>query len=99
MPVEKTPLIRIRLEPRLLARLEKERAKSGRTLTGEIVERLEQSFKPKEFEKQVDEVAKKVTHDLLERFGEILNLRAELLARDRAELEAEKKALQERLKK
>jgi hypothetical protein len=42
---QKTPHLRVRIEPRLLARLEKEREKSGRTLTGEIVHRLEDSFR------------------------------------------------------
>jgi hypothetical protein len=40
-----TPHLRIRLEPALLARLEKAREKTGRTLTGEIAKRLEQSFR------------------------------------------------------
>jgi hypothetical protein len=42
---QKTPHLRVRIEPRLLARLEKEREKNGRTLTGEIVHRLEDSFR------------------------------------------------------
>jgi hypothetical protein len=36
--------LRVRIEPRLLARLEKARESTGRTMTGEIVERLWQSF-------------------------------------------------------
>ena len=40
-----TPHLRVRIEPRLLARLEKEREKNRRTLTGEIVHRLEDSFR------------------------------------------------------
>jgi hypothetical protein len=36
--------LRVRIEPRLLARLEKARENTGRTMTGEIVERLWQSF-------------------------------------------------------
>lgn len=45
MPVkDDTPHLRVRIEPKLLARLEKSREKSGRTLTGEIHHRLEQSF-------------------------------------------------------
>jgi hypothetical protein len=42
---QNTPHLRVRIEPRLLARLEKEREKNGRTLTGEIVHRLEDSFR------------------------------------------------------
>lgn len=39
-----TTHLRVRVEPKLLARLERAREKSGRTLTREITERLEQSF-------------------------------------------------------
>ena len=42
---QETPHLRVRIEPRLLARLEKAREKSGCTLTGEIVSRLESSFR------------------------------------------------------
>jgi hypothetical protein len=45
MATKSTPHLRVRIEPRLLARLEKEREKNGRTLTGEIVHRLEDSFR------------------------------------------------------
>jgi hypothetical protein len=38
------PHLRIRIEPKLLTRLEKAREKNARTLTGEIVARLEASF-------------------------------------------------------
>ena len=39
------PHLRIRLDASLLARLEKAREQSGQTLTGEIVSRLESSFR------------------------------------------------------
>jgi hypothetical protein len=42
---QSTPHLRIRIEPELLARLEKSRKTQGRTLTGEIVHRIEQSFR------------------------------------------------------
>jgi hypothetical protein len=45
---EATPHLRVRIEPRLLSRLERAREKSGRTLTGEIVHRLEQTFRKEE---------------------------------------------------
>jgi hypothetical protein len=48
MPAKSTPHLRLRIEPRLLARLEKAKERSGRTLTGEIIERLEQSFRLRE---------------------------------------------------
>ena len=43
-----TPHLRVRIEPSLLDKLEKAREKNGRTLTGEIVERLEESFRRQE---------------------------------------------------
>jgi Arc-like DNA binding domain len=39
-----TPHLRLRVDPSLLARLEKAAEKNGRTLTGEINHRLGQSF-------------------------------------------------------
>ena len=45
---KETPHLRVRIEPTLLARLEKAREKSGRTLTGEIVHRIEQTFRKEE---------------------------------------------------
>ena len=40
-----TPHLRIRIEPELLTRLEKSRTANNRTLTGEIVHRIEQTFR------------------------------------------------------
>jgi hypothetical protein len=40
-----TPHLRIRIEPETLTRLEKSRKARGRTLTGEIVDRIERSFR------------------------------------------------------
>jgi TraY domain len=45
--------IRVRLDNDLLARLEKERAANGRTLTGEIVYRLEDSFQQQDLHKLI----------------------------------------------
>jgi hypothetical protein len=42
---KEAPHLRVRIEPRLLARLEKARQLNRRTLTGEIVDRLEESFR------------------------------------------------------
>ena len=45
MPKSKeAPHLRVRLKPRLIARLEKAREKTRRTMTGEIEWRLDQSF-------------------------------------------------------
>jgi hypothetical protein len=66
MPKSKeAPHLRVRIEPRLLARLEKAREKSGRTLTGEIVERLWQSFQREDQR----EVAVQAATTALERAG------------------------------
>ena len=54
-----TPHLRVRIEPRLLARLEKAREKSGRTLTGEIVSRLESSFRRDDHEELIVETVDK----------------------------------------
>jgi hypothetical protein len=42
--VKQPPHLRVRIDPKLLARLEKARETNGNTLTGEIVCRLEESF-------------------------------------------------------
>jgi hypothetical protein len=56
---QETPHLRVRIEPRLLARLEKAREKSGRTLTGEIVSRLESSFRRDDHEELIVETVDK----------------------------------------
>jgi hypothetical protein len=43
-PLKEVPHLRVRIDPKLLAKLEKSREKNDHTLTGEIVVRLEQSF-------------------------------------------------------
>jgi hypothetical protein len=66
MPKSKeAPHLRVRIEPRLLARLEKAREKSGGTLTGEIVERLWQSFQREDQQ----ELAVRAATTALERAG------------------------------
>jgi hypothetical protein len=50
---KETSHLRIRIEPNLLARLENAREKSGRTLTGEIVSRLDQSFRQQDEDKRL----------------------------------------------
>jgi hypothetical protein len=44
MAKKDAPHIRLRIEPAMLKRLEKYAEKNGRTLTGEIVHRLGESF-------------------------------------------------------
>jgi hypothetical protein len=57
---QETPHLRVRIEPRLLARLEKAREKSGRTLTGEIVSRLESSFRRDDHEELIAKTVDKM---------------------------------------
>jgi hypothetical protein len=42
--IKETPHLRLRVDPSLLAKLEKAAEKNGRTLTGEINNRLSESF-------------------------------------------------------
>jgi hypothetical protein len=60
-----TPHLRVRIEPNLLARLEKARSKSGRTLTGEIVARLEHSFHRDDTKELLDEAALRFREQVL----------------------------------
>jgi hypothetical protein len=75
MPSDQRTHLRFRIEPQLQDRLEKARKKSGRTLTGEIAERLNQSFEH-EAMAQVREAVEEVREELgRESLGDI---RAEL---------------------
>jgi hypothetical protein len=60
-----TPHLRLRIEPSLLARLEKSAEKNGRTLTGEIVDRLDASFKRDDMQAYVDATAQRIVEKLL----------------------------------
>jgi hypothetical protein len=59
------PHLRLRIEPSLLARLEKSAEKNERTLTGEIVERLNTSFKRDDLETVMKASAKEIAERLL----------------------------------
>jgi hypothetical protein len=60
-----TPHLRLRIDPRLLERLEKSRDKNGRTLTGEIVHRLEQSFQKDDTLEQAETIATRIAKEIL----------------------------------
>jgi hypothetical protein len=64
MATKETPHLRVRIEPKLLQRLEKSREKSGRTLTGEIVERLEESFRRDDTKEHLKELSQLVIQEL-----------------------------------
>jgi hypothetical protein len=61
MAKKATPHLRLRVEPALLVRLEKYAEKNGRTLTGEIVARLEQSFKREDLTEILESLSDKMT--------------------------------------
>jgi hypothetical protein len=85
--------IRVRLDNDLLDRLEKERWAHERTLTGEIVFRLEQSFRQQDLRKIIEDTAEKavdlalqrrkapdpMVHHMIEDYG--LNRVAEMVVR------------------
>jgi hypothetical protein len=62
---KETPHLRLRIEPSLLARIQKSADKNERTLTGEVVDRLEASFKREEMQAYIDATAQKIKEDLL----------------------------------
>jgi len=64
MSAKDTTHLRVRIEPGLLRRLERAREKSGRTLTGEIVHRLEHSFR-KDDQWQVAKEAGRVAAEVI----------------------------------
>jgi hypothetical protein len=65
MATKDTPHLRLRIEPKLLARLEKSRQKTGRTLTGEIVERLEHSFRKDDMKDLMEQMAQSFREHVL----------------------------------
>jgi hypothetical protein len=56
-----TPHLRLRVDPTLLARLEKAAEKNGRTLTGEINHRLGESFKKDDFTDAIEKLSERMT--------------------------------------
>lgn len=54
MAKQTDPHLRVRIPPSLLSRLERAREKSGRTLSGEIIHRIEQAFQTQEIETVVE---------------------------------------------
>jgi hypothetical protein len=63
---KETPHLRLRIEPSLLARIEKAAAKNGRTLTGEISHRLERSFAQQDAEEIMKKIARESARDTVQ---------------------------------
>jgi hypothetical protein len=55
------PHLRLRIEPALLAKLEKAAAKNDRTLTGEITQRLVESFVKDDLMDAIERLSDRVT--------------------------------------
>jgi hypothetical protein len=83
-----TPHLRIRIEPKLLAKLEKSREKNGHTLTGEIVTRLEQSFQTDDRIARTQDFMLQRANDYKERYDEKLDVMREQM--EEAQATAEK---------
>jgi len=93
-----TSHLRVRIEPKLLARLEKSREKNGRTLTGEIVERLEHSFHKDDMndlmKQMMQSFREQVLADLVS--PDVVRWAAELSRADKMEADAATKNGEER---
>jgi hypothetical protein len=79
-----TPHLRVRIEPKLLAKLEKSRERKGRTLTGEIVERLEESFRNDDRVAKIEEFTQQRMEEWKDRYDE----RLETVSQQRKEAQA-----------
>jgi hypothetical protein len=66
------PHLRLRVDPKLLARLEKAREANGNTLTGEIASRLEESFNTADKIALYKEAADKLSNELRREQNELL---------------------------
>jgi hypothetical protein len=60
-----TPHLRLRIEPSLLGRLQKSADKNERTLTGEIVDRLAESYKREDVQALIEETAQRVSEKFI----------------------------------
>ena len=87
------PHLRIRIEPKLISRLEKAREANGNTLTGEIVQRLEETFSTE------DKVAlfKESAEKRIEEMRRTLSETREHIDREHKELTAETLAVREEI--
>jgi hypothetical protein len=94
MPPDTRPHLRLRLEPKLLERLEKARQLGRRTLTGEIAQRLTDSFTQEDISYAISGVETEVSL-LSDAVGDGLTHVREELQQMRAELHHIRTELQE----
>jgi hypothetical protein len=64
------PLVRVRFPPGVFARLERDREKAGRTLTGEIVHRIQESWRRDETAERLEAHEEKIKQHIAEAIGE-----------------------------
>jgi hypothetical protein len=67
-----TSHLRVRIDPARLARLEKYAEKNGRTLTGEIIHRLDESFKKSDLMALVDRLSEKISGEVTVKIGDMI---------------------------
>jgi septal ring factor EnvC (AmiA/AmiB activator) len=103
--VKQAPHLRVRIEPKLIARLEKAREANGNTLTGEIVSRLEASFflevRMASFKEAQALIIKEMQQSIAETREKIEQDKDQLSAEFKAELEKatqENRELQEQVR-
>lgn len=68
--IKEVPHLRLRVEASLLSKLEKAAEKNERTLTGEIVHRLESSFQREETKEYIEATGKEIAEQLLAALAE-----------------------------
>lgn len=66
------PHLRLRIEPALLARLEKAAAKNDRPLTAEITQRLSESFKKDDLMALADRLSERISGEVTVKVTEVI---------------------------
>jgi hypothetical protein len=66
------PHLRLRIEPQLLAKLEKAAAKNDRPLTAEITQRLAESFAKDDLIALVDRLSERVAGEVTLKIGDMI---------------------------
>src|SRR5262245_54458827 len=91
MPSDQRTHLRFRVDPELQERLETARKKSGRTLTGEIAERLKQSFATEDQHELLTQIRDELRRRNDDIVGALKALRSDLDQQRMQELDAPEK--------
>src|ERR1700761_2151817 len=89
--VKESPHLRVRMDPKLLARLEGAREANGNTLTGEIVTRIEDTFRRDERVTEITAARDALAAELADVRNQLIETRTE-----RARMEQQLKEWDER---